>query len=72
MISRLVAVLGFLPAMTGPLPRPETGMRVTICSSLGPRTVKIPLPGPAPEDRHPPHPAACHVVCSRHRIDPAQ
>lgn len=72
MISRLVAVLGFLPAMTGPLPRAETGMRVTVCSALGARTVEIPLPRPSREDRQPPHPAVCHAVCSRHRTDPAQ
>lgn len=72
MISRFVALLGFLPAMTGPIPSPETSMRVTICSALGARTVEIPLPGPAREERQSPHPAACHAVCSRHRIDPPQ
>lgn len=72
MIRRLFAVLSFLPAMTGPLPRAETGIRVTICSALGARTVETPLPRPFREDRQPRHPTVCHAVCSRHRIDPAQ
>lgn len=67
---RLAALLALMPVAIGPLPAGGMTITATLCSGSTPRIIEIPLP--SDEEQPVRHQPACHTLCPRKKIDPAQ
>lgn len=66
MTHGLLALVGFIPAMVGPLPG---GERVLVAQLCGGGTITIPVGGDEPQEDPMCHKAGCHAQTCRRKFD---